>query len=273
MTGTDGHATEAELIRRQGAAAGTPGAARWGPIALLLAGATGWWWSLRMAADMAAMAVAMPGMAMAEMLSLAGFLFGWVAMMAAMMFPAIIPVVRLYALAAARGGVAPLPFFAAAYLVVWTLPGIPAFFVWRWLDAPLGAAAPWAARLAGAVLLVAAGWQFTPWKLACLRHCRSPLSFFLQYGGGAGRPRGAFHLGAVHGLFCFGCCWAMMAVLVALGTMNLGWMLLLSLFILLEKNAPGGRHTAVAAAVVFALSGMALWWNPGLLTVLMLPFP
>ncbi len=221
-----------------------------------------------MAADMAAMAVAMPGMAMAEMLSLAGFLFGWTAMMAAMMFPAIIPVVRLYALAAARGGVAPLPFFAAAYLLVWTLPGIPAFFVWRWLDAPLAAAAPWAARLAGAVLLAAAVWQFTPWKAACLRHCRSPLSFFLQYGGGAGRPGGAFRLGAAHGLFCFGCCWAMMAVLVALGTMNLAWMVLLSLLILAEKNAPGGWWIAAAGAVIFALAGTALLFDPGLLAVL-----
>lgn len=241
---------------------------QWIPVVLLLAGAAGWWWSLRMAADMAAMAASMPDMAMAEMLSLTGFLLGWVAMMAAMMFPAIIPVVRLYALAAARGGVAPLPFFAAAYLVVWALPGVPAFFVWRWLDAPLAAAAPWAARLAGIVLLAAAAWQFTPWKAACLRHCRSPLSFFLQYGGGARRPQGAFRLGAAHGLFCFGCCWAMMAVLVALGTMNLAWMALLSLLILAEKNAPGGRVTAVAAAVVFALAGMALLFDPGLLKVL-----
>lgn len=249
-----------------------PGAARrrdgsrWVPAVLLLTGAAGWWWSLRMAADMAAMAVAMPGMAMAEMLSLAGFLFGWVAMMAAMMFPAILPVVRLYALAAARGGVAPLPVFAFAYLVVWTLPGVPAFFAWRWLDAPLAAGAPWAARLAGAVLLAAAVWQFTPWKLACLRHCRSPLSFFLQYGRGAARPRGAFRLGAVHGLFCFGCCWAMMAVLVALGTMSLVWMALLSLLILAEKNAPGGRWIAAAGAVIFALAGAALLFDPGLLT-------
>lgn len=238
------------------------------PALLLLAGAGGWWWSLRMAADMAAMAEAMPGMAMADMVSLAGFLFGWAAMMAAMMLPALIPVVRLYALAAARGSVAPLPFFLAGYLTLWTLPGLPGYWVWRWLDGPLGAASPWAARLAGAVLLAAAAWQLSPWKATCLRHCRSPLAFFMAYGGGAGRPAGAWRLGAAHGLFCFGCCWAMMAVLVALGTMNLAWMLALSLLILLEKNAPGGRAVAAAGAAIFALAGMALWWDPGLLSAL-----
>lgn len=238
------------------------------PAILLLAGAAGWWWSLRMAADMAAMAAAMPDMAMADMVSLAGFLFGWVAMMGAMMLPAMIPVVRLYALAAGRGGVAPLPFFLSGYLVVWTLPGLPAYFAWRWLDGPLGAAAPWAARLAGLVLVAAAVWQFTPWKAACLRHCRSPLSFFLAYGGGARRPRGALKMGAAHGWFCFGCCWAMMAVLVALGTMNLTWMLALSLLILLEKNGPGGRYVAAGGALVFALAGMALLWDPGIFAAL-----
>ena len=238
------------------------------PAVLLCLGAAGWWWSLRMAADMAAMAQAMPDMSMADMVSMAGFLFGWTAMMAAMMLPAMIPVVRLYALAAGRGSVAPLPFFLSGYLVVWTLPGLPAYFAWRWLDAPQAAAAPWAARLAGLVLVAAAVWQCTPWKAACLRHCRSPLSFFLEYGGGAGRPRGALRMGAAHGWFCFGCCWARLAVLVALGIMNLTWMLALSLMILLEKNAPGGNGIAAAGALVFALAGMALLWDPGIFAAL-----
>jgi len=169
---------------------------------------------------------------------------------------------------AALGRGAPLPFFVAAYLVVWTLPAIPAYSAWRWLETPLLQGAPWAARLAGAVLVVAAVWQLTPLKAVCLRHCRAPLSFFMQYGGGAARPLGAFRMGAAHGLFCLGCCWAMMAVLVALGTMNLAWMLALSVLIFLEKNAPGGARIAVLGAVVFALAGMALLFDPGLLTLL-----
>ncbi len=240
---------------------------RWGvPAALLLTGAVGWWWSVRMAADMAAENPAMAGMTMGQMLSFSGFVLAWLAMMAAMMLPAITPVLRLYALAAAHGRVAPLLFFVVAYLVVWTLPAIPAYSAWRWLETPLLQGAPWAARLAGGVLVVAAVWQLTPLKAACLRHCRSPLSFFMQYGSGAARPLGAFRMGAAHGLFCLGCCWAMMAVLVALGTMNLAWMLALSVLIFLEKNAPGGARIAVLGAVVFALAGMALLFDPGLLT-------
>jgi predicted metal-binding membrane protein len=234
-------------------------------VALLSAAAAGWWWSVRMATDMTDMDPAMAGMTMGQMLSFSGFVLAWLAMMAAMMLPAILPVLRLYALAAAHGRVAPLPFFTVAYLVVWTLPAIPAYSVWRWLETPLLQGAPWAARLAGGVLIVAAIWQLTPLKVACLRHCRSPLSFFMQYGSGAARPLGAFRMGAAHGLFCLGCCWALMAVLVALGTMNLAWMLALSVLIFLEKNAPGGERVAAFGAVVFALAGMALLFDPGLL--------
>jgi len=238
------------------------------PAALLITAAAGWWWSLRMAADMGAADPAMAGMTMGQMLSFSGFVLAWLAMMAAMMLPAITPVLRLYALAAAHGRVAPLPFFVVAYLVIWTLPAIPAYSAWRWLETPLLQGAPWAARLAGGVLAVAAIWQLTPLKAACLRHCRSPLSFFMQYGGGAARPLGAFRMGAAHGLFCLGCCWAMMAVLVALGTMSLGGMLALSVLIFLEKIAPGGERIAILGAVVFALAGMALLFDPGLLTYL-----
>lgn len=235
------------------------------PAALLATAAACWWWSLRMASDMGGQDPAMAGMTMAQMLPWSGFVLGWLAMMAAMMLPAMLPVLRLYALAAAQGRVAPLPFFTTAYLVVWTLPAIPAYPIWRWLETPLQQGAPWAARLAGGVLIVAAIWQLTPLKTVCLRHCRSPLGFFMQYGSGAARPLGAFRMGAAHGLYCLGCCWAMMAVLVALGTMNPVWMLVLSALIFVEKNAPGGERIARLAAGVFALAGTALLFAPGLL--------
>lgn len=252
---------------------GTPGIAdvrlRLGvPAALLLVAALCWWWSVRMAADKTGMDGTMAGMTMGQMLSFGGFIAAWLVMMAAMMLPAIWPVLRLYALAAASGRVAPLPFFVAAYLAVWTLPAIPAYAAWLRLEMPIADGEPWAGRLAGAVLLAAAIWQLTPLKTLCLRHCRSPLSFFLQYGGGAARPVGAFRMGAAHGLFCLGCCWVLMAVLVAVGTMNLAVMIVLSVLIFLEKNAPNGERIAVLGAVIFALSGVALLLYPGLLTSL-----
>ena len=171
---------------------------------------------------------------MSHSLSFEGFLVAWLAMMAAMIFPAIAPVLSLYRQAAARGRVAPVPFFAVAYLVVWAVLAVPAYIAWRALQDPLANGATWAARLAGVVLLAAAGWQVTPLKSVCLRHCRSPLSFFLRYGGAARRPRGAFRMGAAHGAFCVGCCWVLMAILVAMGTMNLGWMAVLAGLIFLE---------------------------------------
>jgi predicted metal-binding membrane protein len=168
---------------------------------------------------------------------------------------------------AAAGRVAPLPFFVAGYVTVWTSIGLPAYAAWRALMDPVDEGRPWAGRLAGAVLVGAAVWQLTPLKAMCLRHCRSPISFFLRFGAKVTRPAGALRMGVTHGLFCLGCCWALMAVLIALGTMNLAWMAL-ALLIRLEKNAPLGERLAQFAAVVFAAIGVALVLRPETLTTL-----
>jgi predicted metal-binding membrane protein len=237
----------------------------WMPGALLVLAAVGWWWSARMASQMSG------GMTMADpvtSVSAAGFLVAWVAMMGAMMFPAIIPVVRLYGRAAVRGTVAPVPFFVGGYLLVWTALGVPAYLVWHALAGPISDGAPWAARLAGAVFVVAALYQVTPLKTACLRKCRSPLSFFMRHTGRLDRPQGAVRAGATHGLICVGCCWALMAVLVALGTMQLAWMLGLAGLIFLEKVTRFGERVALAAAPVFLAIGTVLVVFPHTLTYL-----
>jgi predicted metal-binding membrane protein len=203
-----------------------------------------------------------------DALSLGAFIVAWLAMMTAMMFPAITPVVKLYGRAAAAGRVAPLPFFVAGYIAVWTSIGLPAYFAWRALMDPVAEARPWAGRLAGLVLVAAAAWQLTPLKSVCLRHCRSPISFFLRFGAKVARPAGALRMGATHGVFCVGCCWALMAVLVAMGTMNLAWMAMLSLLIIVEKNAPAGERVASLAAVAFAVGGVLLLVRPETLTTL-----
>ena len=239
------------------------------PAVLLVLAAAGWWWSARMASDMApdasgAMdAMAMDAMAMdREMLGGAAFLLAWLAMMTAMMLPAITPVVKLYRRAVAAGRVAPLPYFVAGYLVVWTMMGAPAYLAWKALMDPIADARPWTGRLAGVVMLAAAVWQLTPLKVACLRHCRSPLSFFVRFGSAVHRPLGALRMGTTHGLFCVGCCWALMATLVAVGTMNVAWMAAVSVLILVEKNAAAGERIATAAAVVFATAGLLLLIRP-----------
>jgi predicted metal-binding membrane protein len=241
------------------------------PVVLFTLAAVGWWWSVRMASDMHGSGDGMAGMESmggGEALSLGAFLVAWLAMMTAMMFPAISPVVRLYGRAAAEGRVAPLPAFVAGYIALWTALGLPGYLGWRALMDPIAEGRPWAGRLGGVVLVVAAVWQVTPLKSVCLRHCRSPMSFFLRFGRSVTRPLGALRMGARHGLYCLGCCWALMAVLVAVGTMSVAWMAGLALLILLEKNAPHGERIAVAAGVVFAMLGAVLVVSPSTLTAL-----
>lgn len=245
---------------------------QWGTHAVLIGlAAVGWWWSARMASDMASSASAsmdgMTGMG-GTGLSLGAFIAAWLAMMTAMMFPAVAPVVKLYGRAAAAGRVAPLPFFVTGYIAVWTSVALPAYLAWRVLTDPIADARPWAGRLAGLVLVAAAVWQLTPLKSVCLRHCRSPISFFLRFGANAARPLGALRMGIAHGLFCLGCCWALMAVLVAMGTMNLAWMAALALLIVIEKNTPAGEQVASLAAVAFAVIGALLIVRPETLTAL-----
>jgi predicted metal-binding membrane protein len=195
----------------------------------------------------------------------AAFLAAWIVMMAAMMLPAVAPVVALYAQAARKGLVAALPVFLAGYLLVWALTGVPAFAVSRVVAEPLMDGEPWAARLVGGTLLLAAAYELTPLKAACLRHCRSPLSFFLSRRGSLASPRAALAAGAGHGLYCLGCCWALMAVLIAVGGMQLAWALALAAVLSLEKLVPRAGLVTAVAAVAAAVLGAALLVEPALL--------
>lgn len=235
------------------------------PAVLLILATVGWWWSARMSADMTGMPGEMhemSSMAAQHVLSFGAFIVAWLAMMTAMMFPAIAPVVKLYGRGAASGRVAPLPFFVAGYIAVWTSLGIPAYFAWRALMDPIAMGETWAAYLAGAVLTAAAIWQLTPLKTICLRHCRSPMSVFMRFGDKAERVSGAVRMGATHGAYCLGCCWALMAILVALGTMNIVWMVALAALIFVEKNAPGGELIARVGALAFIGLALVLFVRP-----------
>ena len=242
---------------------------------LLVAAAVGWWWSAR-AMDPATMpgdammdghsmmggSSMMDGHAAMVTMSLAAFLVAWLAMMTAMMLPAVSPVVILYRRAVAAGRAAPLPVFLLGYLIVWVVPGLPVYWAWRELAAPISDGAPWAGRLAAGALLVAAAWQVGPVKSLCLKHCRSPLSFFMRHGQGMRRPVVALRLGLAHGGFCLGCCWALMAVLVTLGTMNLAWMAALAAVIFAEKVTPFGLVVSRVTAVALAVLGGYLLLDP-----------
>lgn len=229
-------------------------------VLLPLAG-VGWWWSARMAAAGSSMTGG--GMsALGASMSLGAFLVAWIAMMAAMMMPGVAPVVALYRRAARLGRVSPTPLFLLGYLLVWALPGLPAYSAWRALMTPLADGRTWTAWMLAATLLAAAVWQLTPAKSACLRQCRSPLSFFMRYGRRLERPLGALRIGIVHGAFCFGCCWALMLVLVAAGSMNLAWMIGIAALIFIEKTVVIGDSAARAASAVCILAAVALLIRP-----------
>jgi predicted metal-binding membrane protein len=166
-------------------------------LSLVMLAAAAWWLTSVVSADMRSDGMMTP-------MSLGPFLLACALMMAAMMLPAVTPVVRLYQRAAAAGRVAPSGYFVFAYLVVWALSGLPAYLLWRQLAMPLSEGVTWALRLAGATLLFAGAYQHTPLKRACLRHCRSPMSYFMRRRGSLERPGGALQAGFLHSVYC---CW------------------------------------------------------------------
>jgi predicted metal-binding membrane protein len=202
-------------------------------IALLIAlAAAGWWWT----------SVQMQGMDDGPWTGLGtlGWFTGvWIVMMGAMMFPSVAPTVALYSrMTRRRSGVLPL-LFAAGYLVPWAGAGLVAFGVAAAVGTGPGDVLSWdeAGRwIAGATLLAAAVYELTPLKDACLSKCRSPLGFLL--GTWRDGPRGAVMMGAKHGAWCVGCCWALMASLFALGVMSVFWMAVVAALIAVEKTIP-----------------------------------
>jgi predicted metal-binding membrane protein len=144
--------------------------------------------------------------------------------------------------------------------------GIPAYFAWKSLMGPLSDGRDWAGYLAGGVLVACALYQVSPLKQACLRHCRSPMSFFLRQPYNLKKPEGAARAGALHGCVCLGCCWAEMAVLVAMGTMSLAWMVGMSALIYAEKATPLGRRASAASSLAMVALAAVLFANPHLIS-------
>jgi predicted metal-binding membrane protein len=179
----------------------------------------------------------------------------WVVMMIGMMLPSAAPTLLLYARVVhkspeATKAPARVYAFAGGYLLVWTAFSLLAtalqLFLRHWLL--LSSMMETSSRTFGGALLVLAGaYQLTPYKHACLKSCRSPAAFIAQHWKRG--SSGAFRLGFEHGVYCLGCCWALMLLLFVGGVMNLWWIGLLTLFVLLEKLAPlgvqGGRLSGV----------------------------
>jgi predicted metal-binding membrane protein len=201
-------------------------------------------------------------------LALVLFVLAWQVMIAAMMLPSSLPLVTMFsaASAGAPGRGRALAAFVGGYAVVWSAFGVLAFAG----DAALHAlvdASPWMKAhdwaIAPAVLVLAGLFQFSSLKDACLRACRHPASFLHRhYRRGA---RGGFELGGRHGLFCVGCCWALMLVMFAVGVASLIWMALLTALMVHEKTRPTGARTVQLTGVTLLALGSTLFlWEAAL---------
>jgi predicted metal-binding membrane protein len=239
---------------------------RLGLIALLFGlAAVGWWWTAGQMQDM-------DGGPWTELGTLGWFIGVWLVMMAAMMFPSVAPTVALYSkLRNSRRLGAPLV-FTSGYLLVWGAFGLGAFAL-AWAGSELfGDILAWDRTgrwIAGVTLLVAGAYELTPLKDVCLGKCRSPLGFLL----GAWREgrAGALKMGAKHGAWCVGCCWALMLSLFALGVMSIAWMAFVAGLIAVEKLLPWRRVATYGTATVLLVLGVLLLVAPDAIPALTVP--
>lgn len=165
------------------------------------------------------------------------FVAAWTVMMIAMMLPSAAPMVVLHA----RGASAfDTTLLVSGYLMIWAAAGIPAYIGSQFM--PMA----WAPLVLGGAGI----YQFTPAKQACLSKCRTPVDFMMQHWG-----RSAFRLGVEHGLWCLGCCWTLMAVLVLVGMMGMGWVVGLTIAVALEKvTSRGVLYSRLIGATLLVLA-------------------
>jgi predicted metal-binding membrane protein len=222
----------------------------------------------------------MQGMDMGPGTDLGGlgwFAVVWVTMMAAMMLPSLVPAALTYARAV--GGAGPrrasatvaTSLFTGGYLLTWLGAGVLAYALIegvRSLDLSWLAWDEGGPYVAGAVIVAAALYQLTPAKARCLRHCRDPRSLTRHWRSGLA---GALRMGAEHGGYCVGSTWALMAVLFAIGVMNLTWMAVVAALVAIEKLAPW-REVAIVGILVFVVVlGVAVAFAPHQVPALTVP--
>ena len=194
------------------------------------------------------------------------FLVTWVVMMGAMMFPSTAPMVLVYdrlrvkrrelGKPTSQAGTA---LFVGGYLVSWAGFGLLGWALFEVLRGLSIDALGWdhAGRyVAGGVVLLAAVYELTPLKHACLRRCRSPFSFLFDTWKDG--PLGALRLGLEHGAWCVGCCWALMAALFALGVMSIAWMAFVAAVIAAEKLLPWSKWASLSIAILLAVLGVSV---------------
>lgn len=213
-----------------------------GSIALLVGLS---WWFLVSGAGMAPMRP-----------PLTALVLMWWLMMVAMMLPSATPAILLYArVRRQRRGDARIAaswIFTLGYLAVWLVFSIVAAALQTRIAGPDMALR--SAALGGAFLVAAGLYQLSPLKSSCLEQCRTPAEFLSRHWRPG--PMGALRLGMLHGAYCVGCCWLLMALLFVGGVMNLMWVIALAVLVAIEKLAPFGAMVARFAGVALIASGI-----------------
>jgi predicted metal-binding membrane protein len=206
------------------------------------------------------------------------YLVTWIVMMAAMMFPSIAPMVLAHAAAeqeraaSGLGQAGATGAFVAGYLVCWTAFGLGAYALLelgRTLHLGILSWDRGGPYFAAAVIVVAAAYQLTSPKAACLSKCSAPRDFVRRHWHDG--LDGSLRMGVEHGAWCIGCCWALMAALFALGMMNIGWMAFVAALIAIEKLAPWKAVANGTIAIVLVVLGLAVAAMPGRVPGLTLP--
>jgi predicted metal-binding membrane protein len=236
----------------------TPSLRQLAPSAsLLLVAAAGAW------AGVAVVTRRMGSMPGTMGLGIGAFAGVWSLMMAAMMLPSAAPFASLYSRAVRGNRGWRLASFAGGYLIVWTLAAFPAYGL-AWLAGQLAASRPAAATALAVAIFVACGvYQLTPLKDWCLARCRSPLGLVLRLGGYQGRSRD-LRAGLYYGAFCLACCWALMALLVAFGLMNVMAMVVVAGAVLAEKTWVWGTYFSRVLGIAALGLAVAVVFYPGL---------
>ena len=231
----------------------------------LAAAGLAWWWTVERMAGMDAG----PG---TDLGTLGWFTGSWVVMMAAMMLPSFAPTLAAYVTLTSRGGPSQRPLFAAGYLLAWTAAGLFTYGLFELGKGLLGGDLAWhgAGRwLAGGVIALAAAYQLTPAKRACLARCREQLEGVPR--AGDNRWSAPLAMGARSGAWCIGCSWALMAALFALGVMSVTWMALIAALVAFEKIGPRPFAARLAAATVLAVLAVGVLAAPKQIPGLVVP--
>ncbi len=191
------------------------------------------------------------------------FVAGWTVMTVAMMLPTSLPLVAFFRtfVRTRPNRVSLVSLLVAGYVGVWAaFAGLIHFgdIGVHETVARIGLLEANAWAITAATFLFAGVYQFTALKYRCLDKCRSPVSFVMQNWRGGRERWDAFRLGVHHGIFCLGCCWALMLLMFAVGVGNLAWMLVLAAVMATEKNMPWGRRLSAPLGIVLIGSGLVL---------------